>query len=608
MISSLSRTNFERFLLALGFAVVSMGILVGWFNPAIEYELDIYAETPLFFWGSVAVGLTISIYSTFLGRMTLSRVLGAGLGLISMTAIVSLPIVRGYHHVGGGDALSHLGTTRDLNAGLLSMTDIRYPVIHTIVSLMHDISGVTTNHALLIIVSLFVLTFFVFIPLSVRILTMDKLAVSIALFAGFLLLPINHVSGHMQAHPTSQAVMFAPVLLFVFLACYLRFDCQMVVLFLLVSLMYVLLHPQQAANYVILFGAIAIVQLIAHLRRTDRSLTIRPIYPIAGLFGVFFWIWAENLDAFRGSLSSVMMSIFTLFEDDVAAQSVVTRGVSLEQVGGSIGEVFLKLFGVSLIFSTLAGLLMLAIGLNAVDIKFGGKWWGVLVPEDPLIRKVLLYLSIGFVAVSSLFVIYLVAGITDQYFRHYAFMMGIVTIFGALSLSRILRGINDWNSSIEISKIATISFLLFLAISIPVVFASPFFYQSSGHVTEAEMHGFETTFFHAEDSYSFDHVRSPASRYGIAINGPTYQDRREYYRAGVRRGGVPDHFADRNLPAYFDEPVYLTVTGKDRIRDPILYQGFRFSHDDFAYLDREPLMQRIVSNGELDVYLVDYNG
>jgi hypothetical protein len=68
---------------------------------------------------------------------------------------------------------------------------------------------------------------------------------------------------------------------------------------------------------------------------------------------------------------------------------------------------------------------------------------------------------------------------------------------------------------------------------------------------------------------------------------------------------VPDHFADQNLRSYFDNPEYLAITEADRVRDGDVYKGFRFSSQDFTYLDNEPGIDKIQSNGGLDIYLIN---
>ncbi|GAB6878846.1 hypothetical protein JCM17823_11200 [Halorubrum gandharaense] len=91
-------------------------------------------------------------------------------------------------------------------------------------------------------------------------------------------------------------------------------------------------------------------------------------------------------------------------------------------------------------------------------------------------------------------------------------------------------------------------------------------------------------------------------RYVHATEGRNV-DYRDY--TGAYRAGVPDHFADQQLDTYYDEPKYLAVTGADRVRDPILYRGLRFTQDDLDYLDQNQRIHKINNNNQFDLYYIE---
>jgi len=78
----------------------------------------------------------------------------------------------------------------------------------------------------------------------------------------------------------------------------------------------------------------------------------------------------------------------------------------------------------------------------------------------------------------------------------------------------------------------------------------------------------------------------------------------EYYYRGCP-DGIPDHFDNRTLRTYYEEPVYIPVTEADRVRDPELWNGFRFSDADFEYLETEPGINKVQSNGGYTLYRVE---
>lgn len=112
-------------------------------------------------------------------------------------------------------------------------------------------------------------------------------------------------------------------------------------------------------------------------------------------------------------------------------------------------------------------------------------------------------------------------------------------------------------------------------------------------------------FDHADpDTSNYDYVRSSVRRYGDAIIGPSSVSRSDYYGADRRQGGTPDHFNNHNLSAHYSNPTYLAVTAADKKRDAELYNGFRFSWTDFAYLDRDPSISKIHSSGDAEFYYI----
>jgi len=589
----------SRVLLLFGFVGINIAITVAYLNPATGYELSIYAETPLSFWILGSFALLVSVIVVFSSATRRVRESGLLLGGLSMVSIVLLPIIRGYHYFGMSDSLSHLGTARDMNAGLMPVTESRYPVVHILGSVLRDVTGLALHHAMLIVVVVFVVCFFVSVPLAVRELTDDSWTTYVGFFSGLLLLPINQLSPSLYIHPTSQAIMYAPAFLLVFFMLYKQRIPRNSVLFVLIAPMFVLLHPQQAANLVLFFGVIAVVQIGHDYRYRDRLRRRKEwVLPEVTFFAIVFWLWVRNLDTFWSSLENVYM---IPFQETQAAESTVTRGVSLAEVGGSLPEVFAKLFFVSVVYAVLTGIFIVLVlwSVGAVTSRLPHD----TVATDGGVDRVLFSaVSGGIVVLLIMFIAFLVGGISDQYFRHLGTLMILGTVIGAVIIVRAMQYVSHKRSEITARRSVAVVLILFLALSIPVVFASPYMYYSSDQVTEMQMSGYETTFEHRDGSIGFNNIRSSTHRYGNAIQGRDIP-REAYYPE--RGSGVPDHFAFQSLQTYYDEQVYIPVPEADRVRDPILWKGFRFSHEDFEYLDSDPGINKVQTNGGYDLYLVE---
>lgn len=591
---------FSKIAILVGFLAITVGIVSAYHSPATSYETSIYAATPLLFWIGSCFALVVSVLVVFSSTGRHTSLIGGFLGGFSMFTIVSLPIIRGYHYLGAADALSHLGTAIDLNAGLLAMTESRYPAVHTLGSVLHDVTGLPITQTLLLVIVAFVLAFLIFIPLVVRQLTGDAVTTYIGIFSGLLLLPLNHVSPSMHIHPTSQALMYAPVVLFAFFMLYRRQTWRLSVLFLVTAMFYILVHPQQAANLVAFFGLVAVVQVGAHLRRGDRLTRFDEwVLPEVTVYAGAFVLWAYNLDAFWRNLEAVYMIPFT---NTQVAGTTATRSLSLAVVGGSLWEIFLKLFFVSLLFALLTAVLMFSellrdrIGPHPIATdKTATSDGGMSQPN-------LKYVFYGLAAVGLIFLIYLVGGISDQYFRHLGMLMVLASILGSIALGRVLWRLSE-RQSLTVGRRTIATFLVIcLLVSVPVVFPSPFIYDASKHVTEQQMSGYETTFEHQSDAILFEDVRLGTSRYGNAILGREIPEDAYYARD---EPNVPDHFANRSLPAYYEDSTYIPVTEADQKREAELWNGFRFNNDDFAYLDAESGVDRVQTNGGYSLYLVN---
>ncbi|WP_277543222.1 hypothetical protein [Haloarcula laminariae] len=591
--------------LFVGYLGISAAVAVAYNAPVTGYELDIYAGTPASFWGLVSLAVLLSVLVVFWAAKPHVRAAGGALGLLAMTVTVSLPIIRGYYYIGDADPLSHLGTAKVLSSGAMSMTESRYPAVHTLGSVLHMVTGLSVRHVMLVTVVVFLVCFFVFVPLVVRELTGDTLTTYVGLFSGLLLLPINHLGAHQYVFPTSQAVLFAPAFLLVFFLVFYQRTARLSGLFLVVATTFVILHPQQAANLLLLSGVVVAGQVgYDFWRGVNTDQWRRWLLPEVGFFATVFSLWVWNLEMFWGTLQRVAL---IPFQDTTVGGKAATRTGSLEQIGGSLLGIFLKLFSVQLLYVLLTGLL-LVIALKYVS---GGRRWYTRASRTSG-QMLPMYLYGGLVALTLLFVVFLVGGVSDQYFRHLAMMMVFGTILGAIALGRGFRALSERLSPSVSTGLVVVVLCLCFALSLPVVFASPYIYYDSQHVTESGMHGYETTFEYQDRSTTFDDIRSSTYRYGHAV-GESDRPGESYYAEGNRgihsgEHGIPDHFANRSLRTYYDRQQYVPVPEADRVRDPVLWEGFRFSDADFAYLDSEPGIDKVQSNGGYDLYLVDPAG
>lgn len=579
-------------LLVIGFLAIAFGTAVARSAPSQGYELSIYAATPIGFW--IAIGVAFTVALTVALRAPTARVQTAALtlGWLAAASVVFLPAVRGYAYHGAGDSMTHLGWVRDI-ADSMSAFELLYPGLHVGALFIEGTTGTGVERSTLFVVFAFSLTFVTFVPLTVGAIADDQRAIAIGLFSAALFLPINNISATMTAHPSTLAVLFLPFVLYLVVT-YLRTNRTpgpVGGLLATTSLAMVLVHPQQAANLLAFFCGIVGVQ--ATRRRLRDDAVLRPLYGQTVFLGAAFALWSREHERASGS---VELLVTTLITGPEGGSAVDQRGTSLADIGGSIEEIFLKLFLVSAIYVGLAGV---AVGWGLLSRRSGSK------PE----RRVVQCLAIGLVPVGILFTLYLVASIDTMYFRHLGFLMAGATILGALGL-HVAVGALSLRSNWLSGRFPTLDTLagpfvaVVLVLSLLALYPSPYIYQPNMHITESSMAGHETAFEHADDEFAIVGIRTGPVRYEHALYGPGDT----LHLPPDEETSVPLDAFETGLVRYYDDPTYVTVTTADRDREYRIYRELRYTEAAVDGAGNQPGVHRTQHNGEFELYFVDVDG
>ncbi|MFC7137878.1 hypothetical protein ACFQRB_18370 [Halobaculum litoreum] len=328
------------FALALGATGLFVAAVVAHRSPATGYELSLYGATPTLVWVGLGAAAVVGLVAALTTDRS-SRLGGVGLFLVGCAGVVltAIPVLRGYRFYGGGDSLSHLGWAREMAAGVFSPTDLLYPGIHTLSVAVSSVAGVDLPLAMLYVVGVaFPAVFLLTVPLVVRLVSDTRRAYAIGLAAAALFVPINNISVHPIAHPTSQAILFLPTAVFLSLA--YAYDCSADAsavaspstdaagsptvtdgsgrvgvtgagaLLAVVSVAIVLIHPQQALNVALVFFAVTVLQLLYRQFAPDhRVASHRWLGVQAVIVAAAFVAWAPRFDRATGTFSYTLASI-----------------------------------------------------------------------------------------------------------------------------------------------------------------------------------------------------------------------------------------------------------------------------------------------------------
>jgi len=584
-------------LLAVGFLAFAGAILLAHSRPATGYELSIYRSTPLGFWIGTSLAGLVALTAAFTPSATRRlRATGFALAVAAVMGVFALPIIRGYFFYGGGDSMTHLGWARELDAGTGSPFGFIYPAVHMLSVFLADLSGFELTYTLQFVpLVIFPLISVVFMTLCVRYLTDSRWALPIGIATGLLLVPVNNLSIHLLPHPSSQAVMFLPIVLYLVFRFVnepsgrFAFSTPTGIALGLVCVALVFIHPQESMSLVLLLGAIALVQFVyRRFRPTDRIAHHRPIYAHTLLTLLVFATWLPQHDRPIDRINFVIMQ----FQDvgTTTGGEAEAQTASLAALGGSIEELFIKLMGVTLLIGLCAAVL---IGLNML-----GRLSNKAAGRSALIT----YLTAGLVPLSIVFLIVFVADQGDHYFRFMGFIMVSVTILGATAIA---EAASRAQLSISRKTVTTVLILLFGAMLIMqtlVVHPSPYYYQSNNHVTEGSMDGYEIAFEHRAEETLFTSPRSGPRRYVDAYYGrPTAREAMNFpgYRTGVNETAF-----NEDLASFYDTDRYLMIRQADRTNEMELYRGLRFSQTGFDQLEAESDIYRLQDNGDATLYLL----
>lgn len=575
-----------RIALLVGFLALTVGVARAHGAPATGYEISIYRATPVGFWLGVGIALVAAVgvaTAPYGGAFdALALLLGGG----AVLSIVSLPVIRGYHFYGLADGLTHLGWARAISIRAMSPVELIYPASHLIAGSVSALADVEMTRAMLLVIPLFVLLYVLFVTLTVWRLSGSRTGAVAGAFVSFALLPIYNVGTSLMFVPFTFGMLFGAFFLYLLIryvdsppARQLPINADDV-LVLLAGVALLFLHSQAFLDLLILLGGVVAVQFL--YRRAGRSGRITSHRPLHGHFAVLSGLFlAWNVS--HGSLRTNLGQIYRSLAGSGAAGAVVQqRGASLAGVGAGLPELFAKLFLVNVV-----------VMLFAVWVVLASLRGSRLTSRD--LDAWVVYLIVGGTMFAGFAVLHFFGAVSTYFFRHMGIGMVLVSILGGVGITLAARSIPIGGKLG--TPLASLAVLVALGLSIAILFPSPYIYNPSHHVTEAQLSGHETVFEHRADDVEFAAVRGGVERYSSAMPGVPGTAAESIYGEEIRAGLATQFGVDR----------YLIVTDTDRYREIVAYRGLRVTREDFRSIRHQRSASRIGTNGELDVYYVPSN-
>jgi hypothetical protein len=592
--------RWKKLFLTVGFLCLAGAAIVLHTSPATEYELSIYASTPLSAWLLLSGALAVSLFS-ITSRNRQVRTLSLTLGTATTILVVSMFLVRDYRYFGAGDALTHLGWTRAIASGALAPVELLYPATHLLGVILHAVTGGTLERNLSVVTVLFALAYVVSTGLLVRRMTDNEWGLTMGVVSAWLFLPVINIGSYMMPFPTTQALFFTPFVLFALVFFFQRGNATpgaggtraSGLLLILVGAGLILVHPQQALNVILVMVAIVVVQTFYRRYRSRHSISnhtyaLAPTTILVGFLAVWLPTHPRAESAATGVASGTLNS---LFSSPDAASTISQRSGSLADVGGSVPILIVKMLGVSLVFILLSILAVLTFWVLQ-DRKFDTE-------------SFVLYFAAGAVPILLLFVAYFLSTPTIA-FREIAFALVVVTILGAVELSHLFGSLRDRYSNRAVTTATVTVLAILFVLSAATIFPSPYIYKPTPHVTTEQMAGHESAFEYGTPGQDYASLRTGPGRFANGIYGVDSATNLDTRFTGT---GIPEQtFAEGNYSETYPDSQYLIITGSDYEREVMLYRGLRYQKDGFDRLSRTPAVNNVMTTGAVNLYTVDEAG
>ncbi|MDS0295347.1 hypothetical protein [Halogeometricum luteum] len=582
-------------LFSVGLFCLASAAIVAGESPSTGYELSVYAGTPVLFWGFTSVSMALGIVGGLYLCTYYQRLAAAGLALTVVMLIATLPYIRQYYFYGQADSLQHLGWAIDMLSTSNPLERNPYPSLHLISLALSSVLEIPLRRAFLLSMPVTYLLFAVSTPLIARSFIDDNggHSTTIGLLFSTLSTPIIVVR-----LPNFQPIATVAGLFILLFVVYLLFRTTQssglerrfssVLLIALIGLVF--FHPQQALVAVALSLIFIATSNISGFSRYRHISTLSAVTAASIVLG--YWLVTRRvlvgaaaalisgLNAARGGISSA------------------TPGAGFQDIGGNLVTLFARTLGVQIAIS------IIVVGITTVSVWRLAQYYSRPNVEFPTRESMQLRYIVGFVPLIALAVVNLGSGNLPQVVRYAAALVALGTPLVVAHFA-ILRSRYD-NQSV----VATLTVVLLIgaAVSVPVMFRSPYVYQPAPHVTETQLDGYEWTFKN-RDNQSVASVNTDVSRQLIALRG--FEEGNRAWGEGSLRplapdrrgiGFVPAHFNDRNLRDLSTRPYLLASTEYGYQRNVGLYDGLRFNELDYQYIETET--NRIYSNGEFNLYRI----
>jgi hypothetical protein len=620
-----------------GLALIIVALFLAWKAPATGYESSIYTATPLLVWVllgfSAACGIGITIHQVWTKQHETSRlwVLGLLLILFSYVALLSLHIIRGYAFWCFGDPATHLGEINDIiGTGYFGGNNF-YPVATTYAAQLCQICDLDPVIFLNLLPVVFAVLYVVFMYLLAKSLLPDKGAVIIVTVAS--LAPL-HIS--LSFIPNGLANLLLPMALFLLVKSYGAGAWPWRGLVILMVFLFPVFHPVPAIALAAALAFMPVVKFIFDkIAKTTRKVFDSSVkFSLVALVILLIWggWWVTSFPLAQGVMRSLAAESYSIPEATPAITeptpviedaSPRPEPYTLEtapapgRTGGKVSNLarlidairYAQAYGYSAaahIFN-IYGAVFLYIVLTLIALPI---LWRRIAKQPKLGNFVSLYGPLAAIALAIVALYFTAVGFSPLRFVMYIVL--ICTVFAGFMLYEIMgrARASHWNRARIIAPILV--FLILAGVfgsGVSTLYASPLTLSDNYQVTRTEIDGVNWLLQNKDYSLDISAHCLPTRRFAYFLFTREERGQRQDILSRTAYS-IPSHFGYHKgawLGEYYDEDSYMVLGQRDRLRYVEVYPElakYRFYPEDFERLEGDPTVNKLYSNGGLEVYYI----
>jgi hypothetical protein len=573
--------------------------------PARGYELSIYSSTPLIAWILLALslvgGVSLVVYHIFV-RENSTHWLLIGFTIIALCnlIVIYLAVLRGYVLYSAGDTFSHVvAVTEIARIGHLDYlgsqeTTQLYPMTYTLAVSIVELAGLSPLSVVAYLPGIFSILFVGLIYLFAKAVCSRREFVLLATASS---IPLLFSYYHVALYPEFLAVVFLPLIFYLYLKRTRVPGTHFTALFI-ISLFYVtFLYPPTMAGVILLLIAIEAIKTLR-----SRSLARVAITPIL-IAAVTLFAWLMSTYAFAVNVSR-LKEFFETGETTSHAQVIAQTTAQLR--GLDLLAYIVKLYGVNLAY--------FAICIVA----------GVLIWKRLRTKKVdnLLFVFVLFVTAFLFgFVVFEVFRFwTLGRFLHLNYAIVTAPLLVGFVLLRLFKRLST-PKTMGLIAIFLVASSIGSAVS---VYSSPWVLEPSWQTTYADVAATHWFLEGRDQGFIIQGLGYNPNILGFVSE--THPDllTPENYNITVYSNplgsGIPDHFGyPQNaslsetlgtqsqtyvlMTARFKTALTSSVLMSEGINDPTVFRT-GFTNNDLTRLNGDATVNKVYTNGGVDVYLV----